>query len=44
MHARQATPEDAADMARIYNQGIADRLALESLIAWRDVAIVEKLI
>jgi len=27
MHARQATPEDAADIARIYNQGIADRTA-----------------
>jgi phosphinothricin acetyltransferase len=27
MHARAATPEDAADMARIYNQGIADRTA-----------------
>jgi phosphinothricin acetyltransferase len=27
MHARPATPEDAADMARIYNQGIADRTA-----------------
>jgi len=27
MHARHATPEDAPDMARIYNQGIADRTA-----------------
>jgi len=27
MHARPATLEDAADMARIYNQGIADRTA-----------------
>jgi phosphinothricin acetyltransferase len=27
MHARQASLEDAADIARIYNQGIADRTA-----------------
>jgi L-amino acid N-acyltransferase YncA len=27
MHARHARPEDAADMARIYNQGIADGTA-----------------
>src|ERR1022692_3101350 len=27
MHARHARPEDAADMARIYSQGIADRTA-----------------
>lgn len=27
MHSRQATLEDAADIARIYNQGIADRTA-----------------
>ena len=27
MHARHARPEDAADIARIYNQGIADRTA-----------------
>jgi len=27
MHARPAKPEDAADVARIYNQGIADRTA-----------------
>jgi L-amino acid N-acyltransferase YncA len=27
MHARPASPEDAADMAHIYNQGIADRTA-----------------
>jgi L-amino acid N-acyltransferase YncA len=27
MHARAATPEDAADMARIYNRGIEDRIA-----------------
>jgi phosphinothricin acetyltransferase len=27
MHARPARPEDAADVARIYNQGIADRTA-----------------
>jgi L-amino acid N-acyltransferase YncA len=27
MHARDATPADAADIARIYNQGIADRTA-----------------
>jgi len=27
MHVRQATPEDAADISRIYNQGIEDRTA-----------------
>ena len=27
MHARPANPEDAVEMARIYNQGIADRTA-----------------
>jgi L-amino acid N-acyltransferase YncA len=27
MHARHATPHDAANIARIYNQGIADRTA-----------------
>ncbi|HUE21592.1 MAG TPA: arsinothricin resistance N-acetyltransferase ArsN1 family A [Bryobacteraceae bacterium] len=27
MHARHARPEDAAEIARIYNQGIADRTA-----------------
>src|SRR5437667_702284 len=44
MHARPATVDDAAAIARVYNQGIADRVAtfetrfrsLEDVRAWLD--------
>jgi phosphinothricin acetyltransferase len=44
MHARPAKPEDAVEIARIYNQGIADRTATfetrprteEDIRAWLD--------
>ena len=46
MHARHAQPEDAVDIARIYNQGIADRTATfetrprtaSDILAWFDGA------
>jgi len=46
MHARQARPDDAAAIARIYNQGITDRVATfetrlrsaEDIVGWFDGA------
>ncbi|MEA2574398.1 MAG: hypothetical protein QOH93_1696 [Chloroflexia bacterium] len=46
MQARPAGPEDAADMARIYNQGLEDRIATfetrprspEEVLSWLDGA------